>query len=121
MFLECTKQQSVCGSGRATVTAWEVSILGNSRPLAVEQQTKGIVVRFFFLSAILDCPKESRFCGSRLITESRNDDDARWLRFAGSSLPNGVGNLDDSLWVCNAKRNQGSRDPGLSIIKTRKV
>lgn len=48
MFLECTKQQSVCGSGRATVTAWEVSILGNSRPLAVEQQTKGIVVRFFF-------------------------------------------------------------------------
>lgn len=80
-----------------------------------------VIVCFFFLSAILDCPKESGFCGSRLITESRKDADARWLRFAGPSLPNGVGNLDDSLWFRNAKRNQGSRDPGLSIIKTWKV
>lgn len=39
MFLECTN--SVCGSGSATATAWEFLILDNSRPLAVEHQTKG--------------------------------------------------------------------------------
>lgn len=74
LFLECTKQWSVCGSTRTKVADWELLILANFGPLAVEHQTEGMIRAskwstgfVSFKSAILEYPKEPRVCGSGLI------------------------------------------------------